>query len=315
MTETPDHPSPFTDDLSRWIHRLNRVNPWSRQRLANDPATRALVAAGLRLLYRNLGLAEERAPTREPADDTHRAPLLQWLSRADVVNEVENRSTPTPPDAVHHSSIPTMRDRWNPHGNYIADLLTYALSAHHYLDATRIAMVESVDDLVQGDDLVAAIHSTCYWDAIWQISNPAYRVQLLGILLANQDANIGSAVGEMYQAIGEKWKEVHRATLAAHGLELRRGISADDLAHMITAAAEGLALRALADPAERSVLLDEREQTSMFGKMTLAIVAGCIQSADDPSDHSIEDFVAGLVARRGGKPENPGDDPQPDPGS
>jgi hypothetical protein len=70
-------------------------------------------------------------------------------------------------------------------------------------------------------------------------------------------------------------------------------ISLDDLAYLLTALAEGLALRVIAEKDARVV--DHDIQRSLFGTAALALVLGCMQRSDDPEGITIEQAVRAFI--------------------
>lgn len=76
------------------------------------------------------------------------------------------------------------------------------------------------------------------------------------------------------------WSSTYAATFASRGIRLRPGITFDDLALMLTAASEGLTLRAAADSPDR--VINHEDRTSLLGLM----VMGLVLAFTDPGDHA-----------------------------
>jgi hypothetical protein len=270
-------------DLSQVIRRLSRVTQEGRQRLANDPATRAYIGAGLRLVDRELGEVTSTNSNEEKLQ------VLAWLSRAKVSAEVANG----PAHLSQQGTQPSMRDRWNAHSDYIADLLSYLLWSYHYLEGRQEEIKHWAEQLVTGPDFVEALHEVAYQDLCTVIELPTLRFQLVASAIAGRDTAIRDALSDSYQAIAKAWLPVYKATLHAHELRLRQGISLDDLAYMITAVTEGFSLRLLGEP--DASILDHNRRRTLLGTFVLALIVGCTQRIDDPEELTLEDVVQALL--------------------
>lgn len=86
------------------------------------------------------------------------------------------------------------------------------------------------------------------------------------------------------------WKIIYARFLQSRGLWLRPGTSPADFADLLTAVAEGLALRQLADPNAQVV------ERSLLGKAALALIRGCLEPTNTPgSGQSLEKAVEEMV--------------------
>jgi hypothetical protein len=81
--------------------------------------------------------------------------------------------------------------------------------------------------------------------------------------------------------------------LRCRGLVLRPGITLDDCVNLLAAAGDGLALRALADPAAR--LIDENRRRSLLGTAALALVASCAERAGMCTGTSLDQVVRTML--------------------
>jgi hypothetical protein len=97
-----------------------------------------------------------------------------------------------------------------------------------------------------------------------------------------------------------RWKQFYDQFLRSHGLRLRPGGTLDDCADMLVAVADGLAMRALADPAAR--ILDHARQRSLLGTAVLALIAGCVERADPGDGVPLEQAVNDMAGRASAGP-------------
>ena len=92
-----------------------------------------------------------------------------------------------------------------------------------------------------------------------------------------------------------------RSSCRARGLRLRPGITLDDCADLLAAVANGLALRALADPA--APVIDRAQRRCLLGTAALALIAGCVERADSDGDSlSLEEAVRIMISERSAGP-------------
>ena len=85
----------------------------------------------------------------------------------------------------------------------------------------------------------------------------------------------------MYDAITAAWVRTCECTLAHYGLRLRRGLTVTDLAMMLTGLAEGLSLRRLVHPDDRT-LLDPAQRTTLLANGVFAVFTACLQNGAAP---------------------------------
>jgi hypothetical protein len=260
------------------------------RRLANDPATKEYLEAGIRLITAQFQGEPHGNGDGGGADQSERRPFFDWLSQSMIVKEVSRGRLGL------KGNVGTLRDRWPYHPHYIEDLLSYALWSRHY--AMRVATAEESRDLLAtAPDLVEAIHLVAYRDLCVLLGSPAFRVSLIAAATADRDVVVRRAITESYRLVGESWSALYQATLAARGLRLRSGVTLTDLTDMLTALAEGIGMRMLSDP--NAQLVDHERQQSLLGKAAIAIAAACIDTGDGKT---LEELVA-LLARPPTSPE------------
>lgn len=277
------------DHDRRDLHGI--VSHVSRDTQVNDPMTRAYLDAGLRLMVAHFS-HQPPAIQAGPAEQISSHRFFDWISQRKVIEEARRQGVP--------AKQGTLRDRWEPHAGYLADLMAYALWRQHWL--VQIAsMDEVVTLLASAGDFVQAAHEVAYREIQAAQDNQFYRVQLLAAPLAETDPVIADAIRRTYQSITESWKSLCELILAARGMTLRPGVTTEDLAHMLTAAADGFGLRILGDPLSEAEIVDHDRRRSLFGTMALTLVAALIDSGDN---RPIERIVTEAIAGRRRRPDS-----------
>jgi hypothetical protein len=287
-------PYPYNQDLSKVLRGLKRRNPISRRRQANDPVTAAYLAAAMRLIQRHLGPGAGRRPA-DPADaDSVDRPILGFLSQRAVAAEV-NRN---PPPFHRVGRVPTLRERWKRQSDFIADVLRFGLWAQHYPAAHQDEVADAKDEVIHGADPVRGLHRLCYWDMTKLVDTPTFRLGLIAAAEAEGDPVVGAAISGRHQENGPLWKDFYQEILRSRDLRLRPGITLDDCSTLLAAIADGLALRALADPDPR--IIDRGRRRSLLGTAALVVIAGSVQRADggDAGDAGLplEDTVRAMMS-------------------
>ena len=269
-------------DLSRTLRNINRATAAARGRCANDPVTRALVWAGLRLIEKQF----VETGDRDPLEDGIERDLLRFVSQRAVVAEAR-RGWPE-----LDVKMTKYRDRWTAHSRYLADLIRFAITDQHW--SLRVAHDEASDLLFSATDVAAAVHRIAYLDLL-DSEQPLYRFQLIAATTVDRDPVVREAVREMYETVTAAWVAVYRTALEERRLKLRPGVTIEDLTHILSALAEGLALRMLSDPETRVV--DREAETSLLGTAGVALFCACI----DPGDGlTVEELLNAALALLGG---------------
>jgi len=289
-------PYPYNQDLSKVLRGLNRRTPFGRRRLANDPLTAAYLMAAVRLIQRHLGPGASRTLADPDDADSISRPLLSFLSQRAVAAEVDHN----PPPFHCQGRVSTMRERWRHQSNFIADVLRFGLWASHYPAAHQDEVAEPEEEVIHGPDPVHGIHQVCYWDMTRLMTTPMFRLGLIAAAEAEGDAVIREAISGRHQVNTPRWKQFYDKFLRSHHLRLRPGVTLDDCADLLVAVADGLAMRALADPAAR--VLDHARQRSLLGTAVLALIAGCVERADPGDGVPLEQAVNDLVGKASAGP-------------
>lgn len=288
-------PYPYNQDLSKILRGLNRRTSFSRRRLANDPVTAAYLAAAVRLIQRHLGPGPSRR-TADPDDgDSIERPVLGFLSQRAVAAEVAHN----PPPFHRVGRVSTMRERWRHQSDFVADVLRFGLSASHYYSGVREAEVaDAIDQIVSGQDAVRGIHHLASAMMARLLTSPMFRLGLIAAAEAEDDPVISEAISERHGEARALWRKLCEEFLQSRDLRIRSGITIDDCIVLLSALADGLAMRALADPSTGA--LDHDGQRSLLGTGALALIVGCLQGADRsesrPLEQAVSDLLGGLPA-------------------
>jgi hypothetical protein len=283
-------PYPYNQDLSKILRGLNRRTPFARRRLANDPVTAAYLAAAVRLIQRHLGPGANRAATDPDDHDSIERPILSFLSQRAVAAEVGRN----PPPFHRVGRVSTMRERWKHQSAFIADVLRFSLSAVNSHPAAREDEIASaVELIVRGPDAVRGICQLSSLAMTQLLNNPMFRLGLLAAAEAEGDSVIRDAIADRRAEVGPVWRQWCAEFLQSRGLRIRPGVTIDDCVVLLSALAEGLAMRALADPSTRA--LDRDGRPSLLGLGALALVAGCVDRAGRDDSRSLEQAVYALL--------------------
>jgi hypothetical protein len=287
-------PYPYNQDLSKILRGLNRRTSFSRRRLANDPVTAAYLAAAVRLIQHHLGPGASRT-TADPDDlDSVERPALGFLSQRAVAAEVGRN----PPPFHRVGRVSTMRERWRHQSDFVADVLRFGLSAWHYYSGVREDEVAgAIDQIVSGQDAVPGIHHLGSLMMSRLLTSPMFRLGLIAAAEAEGDPVIREAISERHGNAGPLWRKSCEDFLRFRDLRIRPGITIDDCIALLSALADGLAMRSLADPANSAV--DHDGKSSLLGTGALVLIVGCLQSAGRDERKSLEQAVGDLL---GGPP-------------
>ncbi|SCK17977.1 hypothetical protein [Streptomyces sp. WMMB 322] len=272
-------PFPYNQDLSGVLRHLDRSRPESRVRLANDPFTAAYLAAGMRLLERNLGPGAQRGPHGKPY-------LLSFLSQRGVADEVANNPRPFP----RRGTARALRRAWRSQSDFVADLINFAVWRENYRPKYRRQRAANTRKLVKGPDFVRAVHEMAYEHTAEGVEMPSVRLALALMTSADGDMEVKRAISRMYEDYLGSWKKLYEDVLRQRGLRLRPGLTLDDLANALSAATDGMILRAVGDPA--ADILDHERGRSLFGSVALAIVHAFLEPEGDESGLTLEEAVA-----------------------
>lgn len=286
MEDSAGEIGPLDQDLSKVITRTNRKTPHGRAKAANDTVTKGYIAAGMRLIHRALGPGAAAPPPRgQEGDGPSRPVLLDWLSQRKVADELANNPSPLP----RHGSASALRKIWEPHSNFIADLLSFGLWSTHYSRRYQNRIGELVEDLVTTSNFTDTAQQLCYWNLKTLSTEPRWRLQLVASVISEQDEVIAKALSDYYADTVKEWQEVHRLAIDVIDRRLRPDITLDDISNLIGALAEGFALRLTGDPS--APVIDHDRHRTLYGTGCLAILFACTEDVDKTDSIPFEELM------------------------
>ena len=283
-------PYPYNQDLSKILRGLDRRTPFARRRLANDPVTAAYLIAAVRLIQRHLGPGVDRVPADPNDYDSVERPVLSFLSQRAVAAEVSRN----PPPFHRVGRVSTMRERWKHQSAFVADVLRFGLSAlNNHTELRQDEVAKAVGQIVSGPDAVPGIYQLSSLAMTMLLSSPMFRLGLVASAAAEGDAVIRGAIAERRGEVGPVWRQWCEDFLRSRGLRLRPGVTIDDCVVLLSALADGLAMRALADPSTRA--LDHDGRPSLLGLGALALISACLDDAGPEESRTLEQTARDLL--------------------
>jgi len=256
--------SPYgeSSDLSDIVTNLARVTVRSRKRLANDELTKAFLSSALKLT--------DELFSANPDEEEVR-PTMSYLSRPRVLARALRDWPELKPTQAK------FRDRWAAHQHFLADFISFALTARHW--SLHVALSKNAEKmLTSGQDFSASVHRIAYEDLKLVLDLPAYRFQLLAVASAASDSVAAAALAKMYTTLSEAWTNLYAQVFAAHGVKFRPGISLETFNIILQATAEGLGMRLLAGVDEP--ILDHERKSTILGTAALALYLAFVETGD-----------------------------------
>jgi hypothetical protein len=153
-------------------------------------------------------------------------------------------------------------------------------------------VADAISQIVSGQDAVRSIHRLNSLMLTRLLTSPMFRLGLIAAAEAEGDPVIREAISERHREATPLWRKACEDFLGSRDLRIRPGITIDDCIALLSALADGLAMRALADPS--AAALDHDDQRSLLGMGALALIAGCLQRTGDESQ-SLEQVVSDLL--------------------
>jgi len=274
----PLDPSADQMDLSGIVTNLKRVRARSRMKLANDSLTRAFLDAAL-------GLTEDLFSAPSVAGDEEVRPTMSYLSKPKILNKTQQN---------HPNLVPTeakFRDRWAAHQHFLADFISYALTARHW--SLQIALARRSEELLtSGADFSKAVHEVAYEDLKLVLDLPAYRFQLLAVASSAADTVASDALSSMYATLSDAWCKLYVRVFDHYGVRFRPGVSIEMFNIILQSTAEGLGMRLLAGVDEP--ILNHQEKSSLLGTAALALMLAFLDAGDGMT---LEDLAEGALSR------------------
>lgn len=255
---------------SQIITKISGRSARTRQRLANGRETRAFLEAALDLTSE---LFTPSFPDQLLGPDYEDVrPVMSYLSRRKVLAQARANNGEDFPLSEN-----MIRHRWESHGDFLADFVSYAL-AEKYL-ALREAITRHATELLTSDEeFVGAVHLACYEDLQLVFEMPSFKFQLLAVATSSSDASALRALEQMYGGLSEVWMNLYTDVLGHYGFKFRPGIDVQGFNILLQAMTEGLALRLVAGVDEP--LCNHEERTSLLGTATLSLFMALIDPGD-----------------------------------
>ena len=186
-----------------------------------------------------------------------------------------------------------MRERWPHQSDFIADVLRFGLWAQQYPAPHQDEIADAIDEVIRGPDPVRGLHRLCYWDLTRLLDTPTFRLGLIAAAEAEGDPVISEAISGHYRENNPIWKRFCEEFLRARKVQIRPGLTLDDCIDLLTALADGLALRAIADPAAH--VIDRARRRTLLGIAVLVLIAGCLERTDRENSLSLDEAVRAML--------------------
>ncbi|MGH3915517.1 MAG: hypothetical protein ACRDTC_19235 [Pseudonocardiaceae bacterium] len=123
---------------------------------------------------------------------------------------------------------------------------------------------------------------------------PAMRFLFLFAAFADRDPVVGDAITRFYRENTKAWGAVYAGFFRTHGLKLRPGLSLNDFTILLSAVADGLALRMVGDHATLGFNREgESRRHSLLGTAVLALALACVDPGDGQTLEEAADAMVG----------------------
>jgi hypothetical protein len=264
------------DDLSGVVRNVRRTNPEATKRFVNHPLTRAYLEAGARLVEREFHAADADGRLVRP---------FETLRREKVITELANGRHELP----LRGTVGSFRDRWDPFAGYVSDLARFMLRMRPYGPVNTLVN-QATEALTDGDHFAAGVHEVAYRDMVMAATSVPLRFRFLATTLAAQDDSVAEAMTGVYRDLTDAWKSLCDNVFAARGLTLRPGVTTEDLATILVAVNEGLAVRTMNDP--DYVVRDDETRRGLLGQAALALFAAFVDTGDGRALDEVAEQVA-----------------------
>lgn len=264
-------------DLTSVLRRLTeqRKTESAKQRLANHPATRLFLQAGINVLS---------------SDPSH----MGAVTKPRILEEAEKLDSRHQPPL--DPSDAKFRDRWPYIDDYQADLLYYCLSWQHW--SLRIDDVGRFHSkLSREPGFYNAIQTVAYHDLLCVLQDEFNKISFLLSLSASNDPVIKAAVQKTDLDVRRLWRGLCSDVIKQRGLRLRPGLAISELADLLMALADGIAVHILAD--ENCGMIDHDKRESLLGTGAAAIVAGFLDPGDGKSLQRVLDGDTAIDVKYG----------------
>jgi hypothetical protein len=140
------------------------------------------------------------------------------------------------------------------------------------------------------------VHDIAYQHTAEGVGLPSVRLGLALMTAAEGDDEVTRIISTVYEDYLGSWKKLDETVLRERHLQLRRGLTLDDLANALSAATDGMTLRAIGDPA--AGVVDHDNRSSLMGTVALAVIHAFLEPDDDASGLTLEQAIAARFDKR-----------------
>jgi hypothetical protein len=275
-------PYPYDQDFTGIITRVKGKRDSTRANLVNSLKVASYLRAGATLIERNLGAQSAVVP----GPDGERKPYwsgIRFLTERAIVREMEHNVAPF----LRLRGDGPYRATWATHDDYLNDLLAFLFHDINYDPQYGAGMETRGDWLVDEPRFADAIDRTTYHELQAICRMPLFRLQLIMAATADRNDGIHEAIANNYAGALEPWKKIYESTFAVRGLQLRKGVTIEQLANMLAALTEGFAVRHLGDPG--ACILGDSEAGNLLGMAVLGLVYSYLEPANNPSGETLRE--------------------------
>lgn len=256
-------------DLTPVLSKLTaqRGTSEAQHRLANDPATRLFLRAGVSILSED--------PMHMTAITTPR--IVREAKK--VAADLPNNPMPSPAK---------FRDRWPFMDLYRADLFSYC----RWLRTLSLSPdTELNDQLSAATGFYDTIQRIAFRDLESVLRDEFNKIPFLIALSPGNDQVAKDSVHQTNEDIRRVWEGLCTEVLARRGLRLRPGTTVQEVADLLISLSDGIALHALSQ--ETSALIDRDRHESLFGTGAAALIVGFLDPGDGQSLQAALDGLTG----------------------
>jgi len=232
-------PTPFNQDFTGIVKRVRGKRAKTLSALVNSPKVVLYIWAGVTLINKQFGPRAQALADVAPAD----RPVwsgLRFLTLQAIIAEAERAA---PPFLAQKGAGP-FRSTWSRRDDYVNDLLSFYF---HSMNYDQHYNAESRGDWLFEGMFSDAIDKTTYNETVAICELPMFRLQLVMAATAESDDEIRLFIAENYRGALDPWRKTYAEIFAHRGLQLRPGITLDQLTKILAAVVEGFAVQRLGD--------------------------------------------------------------------
>jgi hypothetical protein len=271
-----DLPFPYDQDFSGIVTRVKGIRESTRVALVNSPKVASYLKAGANLVERNLGARDASDLEAEGGRKPYWSGV-RFLTERALSCEMESLEDPF----LRQKGDGPYRATWACHDDYLNDLMAFLFHAINY-DPQYGAELETRGEWLHTEDsFVSAVDRATYHELQAICRMPLFRLQLIMVATADRNDGIHELISNNYAGALEPWLKIYESTIAARGLQLRKGITLEQFADILAAITEGFAIRHLGDPSA-GIVRDEPAE-NLVGMAVLAVLNSYLEPVDEPT--------------------------------